>query len=279
MSTMAVQVLKADGTFEVYKEEKLRRSLKKAGATQREVTDIAAAIQKTLYDGIKTEIIYREAFELLRSNSTPKAARYSLRRALFSLGPTGFPFEDFLAELLRAEGYSTKTRLQLRGKCVTHEIDVVAYRPGECILVEAKFHMRPGIKSDLQDVLYSYARFLDLQDKKVHKKDTCGIERTLIATNTKFTTEAEKYAKCSGLELLSWDQPKGNSLQDRVERAGIYPITALSTLSQKDKRMLIGNGVILCREILDNQVILKSIGCSTRKIAEIIEESRNLCKK
>lgn len=275
---MAIQVLKADGTLEPYKEEKLRRSLKKAGASRQEVTDIAKAIQKTLYDGIRTEIIYREAFELLRSSDSPKAARYSLRRALFNLGPTGFPFEDFLAELLKAEGYSTVTRIELKGACVKHELDVVGYKPDHCVLVEAKFHVRPGIKSDLQDALYSYARFLDLQDRKVNNRHACGIQDAIVVTNTKFTTAAEKYARCVGLQLLSWDLPKGNSLQDRVEKAKIYPITALSSLSLKQKQLLIKGGAVLCRDVVDNYDILRSVGCSNKKVDMIIEESRNLCK-
>lgn len=276
---MPVYVRKADGTREPYDERKLRRSLKKAGATKKELEEITRAIEKTLYDDIKTEVIYREAFELLRESPGTKASRYSLRRALFSLGPTGFPFEDFLARLLATEGYKARTRIELRGKCVSHEVDVVAYKKGHCALVEAKFHVRPGAKSDIQDVMYSYARFLDLQYKKVDQSDTCGIKEGIIATNTKFTKTAITYANCVGLSLLSWGYPKDNSLQERIERAGIYPVTALTSLSRKQKQLLITKGVVLCGELVDNTDLLLSIGCPRVKIDKILEETRALCTK
>lgn len=276
---MATQVLKADGTQEAYDESKLRRSLKKAGASSGEIKEISRRVNDILYDGIKTQTIYRKAFEYLRSSSHPEAARYSLRRALYNLGPTGFPFEDFIARLLEAEGYNAQTRLELQGNCVVHEIDVIAYGDEGCSLVEAKFHGRHGIKSDLQDVLYSYARFLDLQHRKVHKSQVCGISDTLIVTNTKFTTAAVQYATCVGMKLLSWEQPAGNTLQDRIERAGIYPVTALSSLSLKNKQDLLKGGHILCAEILDNRDILRSIGCTEKRIEATLAESRHLCKK
>lgn len=56
-----------------------------------------------------TQEIYRHAFSLLRQHQTPAAARYSLRRALFGLGPTGFPFEVFLGRLFESDGYTVKT--------------------------------------------------------------------------------------------------------------------------------------------------------------------------
>jgi hypothetical protein len=270
-------VVKADGTKEQFKVNKLKSSLRKAGASKREIQDIISRIDVELYEGIKTEEIYRRAFELLRTSEQPIAARYSLRRALFNLGPTGFPFEDFLARLFKTEGYKTRTRIELKGSCATHEVDVIAYKPEGCLLVEAKFHARPGIKSDLQVALYSYARFMDLQNKKATKSQTCGITHSIIATNTKFTSSAKKYAECSGIELLSWDYPKGNNLQDRIENAGIYPITVLTSLSLKHKQSLIKQGYILCRDIIDNRTILRSIGCSQKKTEHVLEEVKNLC--
>ena len=90
---MQALITKADGSTEYFKVEKLRRSLRRAGAAPNEVNVIVAQITKELYDGIKTQEIYRHAFTLLRASELPAATRYSLRRALFGLGPSGFPFE------------------------------------------------------------------------------------------------------------------------------------------------------------------------------------------
>lgn len=274
---MSVLVIKADGTTEPFVEDKLRRSLRRSGAQHAEVEEVVRNIESLLYDGIKTQEIYAKAFEYLRKIERPSAARYSLRRALFGLGPTGFPFEDFLARLFAAEGYRTSTRLKIMGNCVEHEIDVAAYTNESSFVAEAKFHSRPGIKSDLQVAMYSYARKLDLLGKRSCGKDICGIKNFMIVTNTKFTHTAERYAECVDLELLSWSYPKNNNLHDRIQRAGIYPITALADLSTAQKRELIRRGVILCKDIVEKPNLLRHIHISTKKTEAVLSESRQLC--
>ncbi|MCA9357357.1 ATPase, partial [Candidatus Kaiserbacteria bacterium] len=104
---MPIKITKADGSTEIFKVEKLRRSLRRAGADPEEVSRIITQVDKDLYDGIQTQEIYRNAFSLLRNSRPTAAARYSLRRALFNLGPSGFPFEKFLARLFNTDGYET----------------------------------------------------------------------------------------------------------------------------------------------------------------------------
>ncbi|MCB9811849.1 ATPase [Candidatus Nomurabacteria bacterium] len=272
-----MKITKADGTTEAFRPNKLRNSLKKAGANRDEVEHIVKQVEDELFDGMTTQVIYARAFELLRSSESPTAAKYSLRRALFGLGPTGFPFEDFLARLFEIEGYKTRTRLTLKGKCAIHELDVAAYRPDHTFIAEAKFHARPGIKSDLQVVMYSYARKLDLENKAVCKDDTCGIIDFLVVTNTKFTSTAEKYATCVGLQLLGWDYPRTNNLQDRIEAAGLYPITVIQSLSSAQKAALLKRSVIVCRDLLERPQILRHLHLSQRKTEAVLSEARQLC--
>lgn len=274
---MSVQVLKADGNIETFRVEKLKKSLRRSGATKDEVSEIVRHIEAQLYDGIKTQEIYSQAFALLRENEVPVAARYSLRRALFNLGPTGFPFEDFMARLIEREGYTTRTRQTLTGKCVEHEIDVVAYKEDHSFVMEAKFHSRPGVKSDLQVALYSYARMLDLTGVKICNKDVCGIRELWIATNTKFTSTAERYAECVGLKLLSWDYPHQDNLHDRIQRAGLYPITVLQTLSSAQKQALIKRGAIICSDIINKPHLLRHAHIGTKKTEAVLSEARQLC--
>lgn len=275
---MPIKITKADGTVEYFKIEKLRRSLRRAGARPDEVNHVIAELIPTLYDGIKTQEIYRNAFKLLHQSDSPIAARYSLRRALFNLGPTGFPFEKFLARLFIADGYKTKTGSIIQGKCAEHEIDVAAYKDDHSFVGEAKFHARPGIKSDLQVAMYSYARLLDLQEQKICLDDVCGVKEFWLITNTKFTSTARRYGDCVGLKLLSWDYPKRNNLHDRIQRAGVYPITVLQSLSSKQAEILINRDVILCSDIVANPQILRHLHLAKRKHEAILNEARNLCK-
>jgi len=274
---VSVLVTKADGTTEAFSVSKLKRSLKRSGAGTEEVNEIVGKVNKILYDGIRTSEIYRRAFEFLRISEKPTAARYSLRRALFGLGPTGFPFEDFLAQLYETEGYSTKTRVKIMGHCVEHELDVTAFNQEDSFVTEAKFHSRPSIKSDLQIVMYCYARFLDLRSRKVCPKDQCGIQKFCVATNTKFTQTAEYYAECVGIDLLSWDYPRNNNLHDRIQKAKIYPVTVLQELDVGQRRVLLQRGIITCRSLLQNERQLRHLHISPSKVEAVISEARQLC--
>jgi hypothetical protein len=269
-------IKKADGATEQFNELKLKKSLQRSGASRDEIDFIVKRIIQELHDGMHTQEIYQKAFAYLKVGEKPVAARYSLRRALFGLGPTGFPFEDFLSRLFQTEGYETKTRSILRGKCAEHELDVAAYKADHSFVAEAKFHAHPGIKSDLQVALYSFARLMDLREQKICLDDQCGIKEFWIVTNTKFTTAAIKYAECSGLKLLSWDYPKKGNLHDRIEASGLYPITVLQSISATQKRALLDKNVVVCSDIVAKPHLLRYAHLSPRKIEAVISEARQL---
>ena len=275
---MSIIITKADGKQEFFKVEKLRRSLRRAGARPTEINEIVEKIDSTLFDGIKTQEIYRNAFALLRENQPTSAARYSLRRALFNLGPTGFPFEKFLGRLFETDGYSTRTGIIIEGKCASHEIDVAAYKADHSFVGEAKFHSRPGVKSDLQVAMYSYARLLDLQEARICNDDVCGVKEFWLITNTKFTSSARRYGTCVGLKMLSWDFPKNNNLHDRIQRAGVYPITVLQSLNTSQKETLIARDIILCADLLKNEQILRHLHLPKRKREALMNEVAEICK-
>ncbi len=273
---MHVHITKADGTTEFFKVEKLRRSLRRSGATPEEVNQIVTEVLQELYEGMQTQEIYRRAFALLREREVPTAARYSLRRALFGLGPSGFPFERFLARLFTAEGYTTKTGIIMQGKCAPHEIDIAAYTAEHSFVGEAKFHARPGIKTDLQVAMYSYARLLDLKGTKICSEDVCAVTEFWLITNTKFTTTAEDYANCVGVPLLSWDYPRHNNLHDRIQRARVYPITVMQSLTPSQIATLISYDIIVCSDLVDTPSILRHLHLPEAKQQTIITEAKDI---
>ena len=270
-------IRKIDGALEHFDHRKLIHSLRRSGADERIVRDIAAHVETHITDGMSTDDIYRHARMLLKGTHKTAAVKYSLRRALFSLGPTGFPFEDFLGALFASQGYETKTGVVLKGRCVEHEVDLIAYKKDHCLIAEAKFHSYPAMKSDLHVALYCKARFDDLQGIKHSQHQSCEVLDSYIITNTKFTHVATQYATCVGIKLLSWNYPKEKTLQDHIEAAGIYPITALTTLSVHAKRQLIEHGVILCKDMEKKRDVLRSLGFTAQKIETVIEESVNIC--
>ena len=273
---MTIHITKADGSVEPFKIEKLRRSLRRSGADKEAVASVVDQVSAELYEGMHTQEIYRRAFALLRTRKKSAAARYSLRRALFGLGPTGFPFEEFLSRLFNEDGYTTEVGTIIKGACAAHEIDVAAYREDHSFVAEAKFHSRPGLKTDLQVAMYSYARLLDLQDKKICNEDICGIKEFWLVTNTKFTSTAHNYGLCVGLPMLSWNCPKNNNLHDRIQRAKIYPVTVLSSLSSAQAMILLENQVILCKEILADPTLLQILHLNKGETEKILEEAGEL---
>lgn len=269
-----ILVLKADGEREPFDPVKLEHSLGRAGASSTARARVLSAIEHEMRPDMTTEAIYRRAFELLKSDDRPAvAARYSMKRALLELGPSGFPFEQFLAEVLRAHGWSVRTDMMLLGRCAPHEVDVVAEKDGKKIGIEAKFHNEAGGKTDIKDALYVYARYEDL---KRAPTEASRVDEGWLVTNTVFTRNAIRYAQCSNLTLLSWDYPKTRGLVNLIEEARVHPLTCLTTLSEGEKRRLLENKIVLCKHI-QTEHILREYGVAPSKIPQVLDEARMLC--
>lgn len=274
-----MKVVKYSGDVVDFDSTKLEKSLSKSGATQFVVKSILNEIQSQIYDGIPTKKIYKIAFNLLKERSSSHAARYNLRDAIQLLGPDGFFFEKFIAQLFIAENYKVITNIVLQGKCVSHEIDIVVKKMDEIAMIECKFHGgREGV-SNVKVPMYILSRFNDLKDKKhivFTQKDE--ISKCWIATNNRFTSDAITFGNCVGLNLLSWDYPHKNNLKERVDNKKMYPVTCLTTLSKAEKEKLLFLDVILVNEISKNSNCLKRIGLSNYRIKNVLKEVSELCK-
>jgi hypothetical protein len=213
---------------------------------------------------------------MLRQEGRAAAARYSLRRALFEFGPSGHPFEDFVSELFKKEGWSIQTRRLIPGKCVTHEVDVYATRGNETLAAELKYHNDPGYKTDVKIALYVKARFDDIWQCDPNTQGTCPIDRGYLVTNTKFTSQAIDYATCSGLNLLGWSYPHHGNLYDRIIASGLYPVTALTTLRKAEKRLLIDRNISTTDLVRQHRELLREIGVTPERIGSIIAEIETL---
>jgi len=270
-------IIKADGLNEVFDPVRLISSLERAGAGEHTAERIANMITNTITPGTSSKEIYTRAFSLLRKETKPVAARYTLRRALLELGPSGHPFEDFISHLYLKEGWQVETRKILQGKCVAHEIDLYASHPeqGMNLAAELKYHNDPAYKTDLKVALYVKSRFDDIFACDETTR-TCHIDRGLLVTNTKFTSEAIAYAECAGVELLGWGYPYNNNLFIRMSRAKVYPITALTGLSRAEKRILIERNIIAVDNITKDRRVLSFIHLSPSRVGEILAEAEGL---
>ncbi|SMO64155.1 restriction endonuclease [Gracilimonas mengyeensis] len=269
------EVVKANGEREIFQVQKLRSSLSNAGAGGPVIKSVIHTLEEEglFRDGITTQKIYREAYRLLKKRSHPVARRYRLKEALFEMGPSGYPFEVLVSELFKKLGYQTKVGKVVQGKCVSHEIDVIATDDRQVLMVECKFHNRKDHNSSIQTPLYIQSRFLDVRDTwesepEYQDKEAVGY----IVTNTRFTGDALDYAKCMGLQLLSWDYPQKEGLKDLIERSNIHPITILNSLTKKEKQALLKADIVHCGQLLNNQKVLEELHFNHSKKRNILSE-------
>ncbi len=269
-----VWVVKRNGEKETFDKRKIIRTCLRSGASKKVAEEIAREIEKRIYNGISTDEILKMVLELLEEKTIAQAARYDLKMALFRLGPTGYDFEKFVARLLREYGYKTKTNVIVKGFCVTHEVDVLAEKEGNLFMIECKFHNTPGIYTGLKEVMYTYARFLDIkQGPNDHR-----FVKAWLFTNTKFSHDAKKYAKCRNVLLTGWKYPYGESIEKLLEKKKLYPITTLRNVSKREEESLIDNGFVFCRDLLKEEpkIISNSTGIKLKKVHEIVKEAKNL---
>jgi predicted RecB family endonuclease len=260
-------VTKASGEKEEFDVEKIRWTCLKAGASKQLVDRIVKEVEAKAYDGITTREILHLTLKLLEEE--PEAAiRYDLKRAIMNLGPTGFPFEKFMAEVLQNYGYETKVGEIVNGKCVSHEIDIIAEKEGVRHLVECKYHNTPGNRTGLEVVMYTYARFLDLGEK---------FNQAWLICNTKCTTEAEQYGKCVGVKVTSWNYPNMESLEEMVEKKKLYPITILRSVTGPIGERLFQARVMLAKDLLDHD--LEDLKRTTGLPQEVLDAIRDEARK
>jgi Holliday junction resolvase-like predicted endonuclease len=271
--------VKYSGDVVPFDVNKLINSIRRAQASEELIQQIVEQVDDQIYDGITTKKIYQMAFKILKGKSRVSASKYKLKKALMELGPSGFPFEKLVGKLLEYEGFATKVGVIVQGNCVQHEIDVIAKKGDTHYMIECKYHSDQGRFCNVKIPLYIHSRFLDVEKQwKQQKGHEDKLHRGGVFTNTRFTTDAVQYGKCVGLLLTSWDYPMGNGLKDRIDKLGLHPLTALTTLTKAEKTKLLDTGIVLCKELNEKPVILKQIGIDEKRHKKILEDSEELCK-
>ncbi|HMS22306.1 MAG TPA: restriction endonuclease [Candidatus Levybacteria bacterium] len=241
---VSLKVVKRNGDLEPYSEEKVIHTMNRVGVPPQIQPDVLNHVREQFAgDYITTDEIFKHVFEYLKKIDKKASLRLNLRRAITDLGPTGFPFEKYLARIFQDQGYKTTVDAHLKGECVNHEIDIILEKEGKRDIVEVKFHNDLQGKTDLHVALYTYARYLDLKTK--HQ-----IDNVWVITNTKLSQDAVIYAQCKKMKILAWNYPSENHLQHFVESPKMYPVTILTDLTREEKLRLIEDNLVLCRDLL-----------------------------
>jgi hypothetical protein len=276
---MPMKIIKASGQPEDFLTEKLVDSLIRSGAPEDVARDIAAKVENQVRHGSHTKHIFRMARRLLRQYNKVSDMRYSIKKAIYSLGPAGYQFEKYFARILKAHGYSVQVNRIMKGYCVTHEVDVLAGKDGKWSVVECKYHSNGGIPADVKVALYVHSRYEDIKrGYSLHGNDI-SIQEGWLATNTRCSSDAIKYAKCAGLKIVSWKYPEKESLEKMIDNSRLYPVTILSSVTRNAVGTLFGNGIILAMDIADMDLVsfIKRSGLDAGIAKVLKKEADALC--
>lgn len=272
-----MNIINNRGESVVFDLSKLQKSLKNSGAEANLAQAVIQKIQPKIKEGTTTNILYKLAFDELKNLSKSTAARYSLKRALVELGPAGFYFEQWISRVFQDLGYQTETGKIIRGHAVKHEADVIAKKDEKTYWIECKFRNTDDTKISVTTPMYVLSRI----------KDISGISYNLFGTKTEFTdgwlitnayftADSIAFGNYYHLRMLSWDYPEKWSIKTLVDDNNLYPITCLTTITDKEKQTLLAQSCILVTDLLKNPQILESISMISEKKQEVIEEANAL---
>jgi hypothetical protein len=263
-----MQVIKASGNKEEFRKKYIEDSAVRAGASRKLAKAVAKQVAGKVRKGMTTGEILDLTLKYLGKERPGVAARYDLKRAIMTLGPHGFLFEEFFSQVLRAYGYKTTTGNIVKGKVVTHEVDVIA-KKDKRHMIETKYHNRSGVYTDTKVAMYTYARFLDI---RLNPKG--NFDGVWLVTNTKCTSRAIKYAKGVKLKIIGWKHPLKGNLRELIEKKELYPITIFKSVSDEIKEKLFKAKIVLAKDLVthDMKDLMKKTGLKENVLKKVFEE-------
>lgn len=276
---MPKTVIKASGKEEIFDFQKLLGSLIRSGAPEDVALDIAKKIEISISPSSHTRHIYRLAKKMLRQYNHASGMKYSIKKALASLGPSGFPFEKYFAKILTVYGYAVELNRIIDGYCVQHEVDIVASKDTEQFVIECKYHTDGGKATDVKIALYVHSRVEDIKKASEMKKGVMNIRQGWLVTNTRCTSDAIRFADCAGLKIVSWRHPEVDSLEKMIESRRLYPVTVLPSVKKQSLDILFSRDIVLAQDIadIDEETFVRESGLDDRTARALKGEADKLC--
>ncbi len=281
MKNNKIYIINSKKEKELFSFDKVYQSARRAGADKDLAMEIAKSIEQQIFPNIKTSDIYRKIKKILRAKDYKTNLKFSLKQAINKLGPTGFPFEKYVGEIFKSNGFEVYINQHIMGSCLpSYEIDFIAKKENLIYIGECKFRNLAGQRIHTKTVLANFARFLDIFDGKfLSDNEKRNIEiKTIVVTNTKFTNVAQKYSECVGADILGWRYPKQNSLEYLIEKQKLYPITILPSLNKSLKHIFVSEKIMLAKDVLDIDVekFAKKFKISEKSIYTLIKQAKIL---
>ncbi len=268
-----IHIRKASGETELFDISKLKHSLTRAGADKSTISIIAEKIMNWLSEGATTKQIYSYAYKLMREINQSNALRYKLKQSLLELGETGYPFEHLVGEIFKRLGFDTEVGKIIDGRCIHHEVDVIATNSNEQKIIECKYSQNQGKHVGIQVPLYVASRVEDIVFRRKTMSEYKHLHFTAyVITNTRFSEDSIEYAKCAGIKLMSWDYPEGKALKDLIEKTHLFPITILHHLTKKETLYFLEKGIVSCFQLKQNLQLLDELKITGKRKTKLLQE-------
>ncbi len=268
-------VVKADGRQEPFDREKLLRSARLMGAAPEVAERVVRLVEQQVYNGIPTLELARLLQQELRR--VPSLARYgiNLRESLAKIRP--YPdFEVFIRGLLKFTGYKVQVGGIWPGRCGEHEIDGVLRRGRENTVLEVKHHSNYHTQTGLDVVRIARATLEDFQEGYKRGATPLNFTKYLIVSNTKLSSQAERYARCRELGFTGWFTPATGSLNALVLQHRYYPITFLRGLSPTEHRQFSLARIYTVKDLLSRSLrdLASSTGLTQNRLSTLAKRAR-----
>jgi len=245
-----IKVRKADGRLEPFDRRKIVRTCMKLRVERAEAERIADKISKMAYDGIPSSEILSAIYKEVEKTRPEYKHAHDLREAISMMRPKP-DFEYFIGITLSSLGYRVESARILDGRCVEHEIDGVAMKGDEVLMVEVKHHVNPHTYTGLEVILAVHSTLRDLVEGYRLGLHRYPFTAALVACNTKISQHAERYARCVGIRYMGWRYPRAFALEDLIARYKLYPTTMLRVLKRDQIERLGDRGIVTLKQLVE----------------------------
>ncbi|MBI1972048.1 MAG: restriction endonuclease [Candidatus Aenigmarchaeota archaeon] len=255
---------KADGSLEIFDGSKIIKTCLRSGLDNEESGIVLQHVERKAYDKIPTNALLKMILKEIRKHSKPAAMKYNLRAALAALSPEGVFFEVYIKKLLEEYGYSVEHSKIVKGNCSEHEVDLIAKKGNEKIMVECKHHRNHHTFAGQAEAMVTWAKFDDTKGRN-------GFTGAWLVCNTKISAHAMGYLACKNLKSVCW----GNGLNGMIEGKKLYPVTILGSMAGNSVEKAFNSGVLTIEDVIsaDSAVLRKVFG---EKRLRAVEEARSI---
>lgn len=272
-----VNVKKADGTLQPFDREKVLKTCHRLRLSKSEAEEVVSEIEGSLFEGIPTKRIMEMIFEHGEQHKPHLGQIIDLREALALMRPKP-DFEKFVALILEHAGYKTVTNKILQGRCIDHEIDVIAAKENDTLYVEVKHHTQFHTFTGLDTFFEVNSAFEDLVDgfaSKAHKYD---FTRPMLVLNTKISEHARKYSACRGIAAIGWKIPEDGGIEHYIDEKLLYPVTILKGIGADAVGKLGDVGVYTLRQLVeaDQRKLSKDANIDVKILRNLVSKAEQV---